>query len=1289
MANLYTGFSRDDYPVLLASKKLDVSKGKLYTTQQIEPNKTDRTILIGVGGTGIQTIDHVKGEISRRLLPTWKKYVAFLGLDTSWSEFERASYLDQSEGYMYTLQDVNKRMSNPEGYPEAVRPFVPKGTIFPDLSGDGAAQKRLMGKVKIHDAKAGSAAADEKIMAQLRAAVDRLASLPGETGKYVVYVIGSGSGGTGSGGILELPAMIRQALPNRTEIHLMLYLPETVRTLDEGQIAALEANGYATLKELNYFMGMEMRPNYPEYWYSNSPANPKLEMSGKFVDLPYLIGAPKGDGVDPYMVAEDVIAQYLISILGDFSMQGDQRFLTSAFVVNMIPHKGERAFTGSFEAQGFKHEFPKCYAAIGFARASVPQKMVRAYEVGKLCEKAGLAPVDAKKRAELAAGAAAQTAILPFRGERDLLSAQAGTQAAIRILEPVLGILGTLCSVDFSFAQLVRQAITWDAIRSGVYDLANEKIDAAVQEHTDDAKIQELRRKVAAAFADFRNNVKDYVKREGPLAFWNVYRGTFASNGQVQGTGIEKILSKLVEGKYYSTEQDDFGTYNFGNVDAAAEARQVARDAINAQPAGLFGIDIGGRRGTQAGTWTSATDEWVKARILDKLKGAIVGEAGLLMTELARPAAVLAEQVRAFGILLESLTSIYQNLGKKLESFEIFENAQDSNAGINMAGVNKSAYDWILKQTRDAVANAKAGEFRERLVEDFFQTPSAWLDFSDDLFTRSATGTLVLKQPDVAIPARAHFDNFVAETIPTMIDVSIQNIFVQIKQSGTSYDSAAQTIVNELKVKSAPLFEGEPAGATPFSYIVLPEALNNNMGEGPAIRDAIVQAAKNAGIKEKDIYFSADADGILWYRFEAPFEIFHLRNLKAWESQYESVPKGIVAPGNLLHGMSPDVERIDVPGKRPVYEEHTPWSDYPPITIPTSDPRLPIPGTRDLSREGKILKKLDELVENAKELGVLYCNNEPDGSFQVYRVFCDEKIEDWSLQMDLLSGSEGDGLLPLGRDLAESVAVQNGKAFSDITAPVVLYNGGILQSSQSDEKSAWEAAKRVLRVHIPMQIEVRETVKLFSKWGEEIKAINVRLQQRFLPGMMMDMICGGILRSSREGAWSLLTSTGVEKPVANLTAQGRTFLTTQEKALVNNGLIAYFLYTKLCKALGGTAEAPKVEAFEAERDRAVTQFGELGARQQYETLQVYRKAADELAKEIKGLKGKGAELSGEEEKDLFIGELLRRNLRDLKIVGITDEGLKDILRFYYRLGLPAKIFSLQPEEEQQEQQPQE
>jgi hypothetical protein len=82
----------------------------------------------------------------------------------------------------------------------------------------------------------------------------------------------------------------------------------------------------------------------------------------------------------------------------------------------------------------------------------------------------------------------------------------------------------------------------------------------------------------------------------------------------------------------------------------------------------------------------------------------------------------------------------------------------------------------------------------------------------------TATGEMILTNPDEAIPARARFDDFVAKTLPTTMDLSVQNMFELMQQSGTSYASAAQTIVNELKVKSAPLFEGEPAGATPFSY---------------------------------------------------------------------------------------------------------------------------------------------------------------------------------------------------------------------------------------------------------------------------------------------------------------------------------------------------------------------------------------------------------------------------------------------------------------------------------------
>ena len=55
----------DDYKTLLASEKLDASSGALFTAEAtVQPNDVDRTILIGLGGTGVRTIYHVKGVIS-------------------------------------------------------------------------------------------------------------------------------------------------------------------------------------------------------------------------------------------------------------------------------------------------------------------------------------------------------------------------------------------------------------------------------------------------------------------------------------------------------------------------------------------------------------------------------------------------------------------------------------------------------------------------------------------------------------------------------------------------------------------------------------------------------------------------------------------------------------------------------------------------------------------------------------------------------------------------------------------------------------------------------------------------------------------------------------------------------------------------------------------------------------------------------------------------------------------------------------------------------------------------
>lgn len=113
-------FKSEDYPILLAANEIDATDGALFNTAALlRPNTMDRTILIGLGGTGIQTLDYVKGVITNRLDPTWSSYVGFLGIDTDGTELSRAKYLQQGELVLTTRPGVENRKMNPMAYPQA------------------------------------------------------------------------------------------------------------------------------------------------------------------------------------------------------------------------------------------------------------------------------------------------------------------------------------------------------------------------------------------------------------------------------------------------------------------------------------------------------------------------------------------------------------------------------------------------------------------------------------------------------------------------------------------------------------------------------------------------------------------------------------------------------------------------------------------------------------------------------------------------------------------------------------------------------------------------------------------------------------------------------------------------------------------------------------------------------------------------------------------------------------------------------------------------------------------
>lgn len=265
-------YNKEDFAELFASKLMDTSLSA-SNTSGLDADPQLRTIIIGLGGTGVRTVNHVKSEIFKRFKPGWEKSVAFLAIDSSYSELDAAQSLNMSEKLRTNLTGINDRVSSTRKYPDAIKRFMKDGDspasapkLGTNIDSDGCGQMRLVGKIKMHD-KLDSKGVDESIVEKISSVVSSLTIPAGGSGFYDVYVICSGSGGTGSGGFLEMPPLVRKAMAG-TPVHVqgIFYMPDAVIGKDPQNAHRLMANGYATLKELNYYQGMEMRGGYEEIW---------------------------------------------------------------------------------------------------------------------------------------------------------------------------------------------------------------------------------------------------------------------------------------------------------------------------------------------------------------------------------------------------------------------------------------------------------------------------------------------------------------------------------------------------------------------------------------------------------------------------------------------------------------------------------------------------------------------------------------------------------------------------------------------------------------------------------------------------------------------------------------------------------------------------------------------------------------------------------------------------------------------------------------------------------------
>lgn len=1161
------------YPELLAAGKMDIEQQDPVPAGVISADPCNRTILIGLGGMGVETIDRIKRAVSSKLAPGWENCIAFLAIDADAVDLREARSLTDAEKLCITEPGVQESVNRGlAAYPMAWRSFVDadQARTMPGFNGNSAARRRLMGKMKLHYKRIGSKGVDEKIVARLEEQKNNVLApiAPWGYGHYQVYVIGSICGGTCSGSFLQMPALIRRALndDDRTKIHAMLYLPDTVTALHPEQEDILKANGYAALKELDYYQGLYMREDTEEIFPYNDPAIPELRLSSRqgFFMMPYLIGTRAGSTAKSKWEAIEAVAGFFEGILARMDPFGHNPPMLDAFLdaaaAQMPVRLGDEA-SENREKFGVDHSRPQCYGTLGFARASVPAQIVRAHAIAKACEMAGLEPISSAERdVRIAAGKP-----VPFLGEDQFLAADEFRTHVRALLEPLNRYLTSFYAPRFDYAAIFGANPTWQEIwEESADDLARSMVvDSHFQKMTGAEACRKLCEEVQAQFAAFRENVKNYVLRYGPMAFVNLYWGRAEGSAAI---GICDALGAMSDGRNV-----DSGTPVLWPTPSDCEWElKKAREQIMRQRWGdIIPKVFFASKKTEVDIWVHSYNAWMNARINEALRGHMLGANGILRKYFIEPASILCRQLDTFGKVLTTMSRCYADHGSALNSFGDFAGVSVGSSQVNIAALDQGVYAHLKQKAERIAMDVDAMQLRRDLMDSFIHDPDEWTQFDAIHEVYRSGNRIRLNHPRRPIRARYAFDRCLRQHIPG-VSIQMEELF---SNAAMNSDDLAGWIVRSLKMQSGPLLCGALSGRNTRQFVVYPTNLQG------AFQSAIDRAAQRELVPWVHTYSSADTDSVMMYQLDAPFELYRLAELKDWEKRYD---EQIRYTGNCLHGMSPDLVReTDGQGRFLACSERTAWYDYPAITY-SSDHKAPDPVTGRVSHEGEVRMDMDRVIEAAREKGILYSQQTASG-WVIRRIRLD-RARSWSFDEGLLTPNEDTGLLPEKDDLLRQILAQNGSTPADISKVVRLDYAGLLSRPHTTEQWAWDYASRVLYAHRPMFNEIRDTLEQTEPWFKRVDAINRSIMRNRFPAVMYRLIQGGMLKWYENGNWEFRDADGDEMVVVNFSPARLERLRHYkhvDAAILDTGLKLYNLFCKLVKCV---TEDEMIEALERARE---------------------------------------------------------------------------------------------------------
>ena len=372
--------------------------GILSRNRQAAQARNTATVLIGLGGTGIDALRTVKTQVHQHLLPDdpdaarpQYAHIRFLGIDSepsstgipdarSWAGNSEPGLLplDPTEYFSIANRNIGEALSN-----RAVMEtrhdlnwLYWERNVMPSFGRSSASGTRQIGRFLLMDK-------SEEFAARLETEID-LARQDLRSPEIRVHILTGLCGATGSGCFLDVCYLVRDVLarcfPEETAtVSGYFYLPDVsldrIPRSNSALCRYLPSNGCAALRELDYCMGF---PGNGGGFTQEYQGGRRVDWKEPPVDLCFLLGAADAQGnVLPraYDHAMRVTAEFLLTLLADNQAQPGLCTL--------------RRYASACFSQ-LEHAFPDCgsirYCTLGGAAAEIPHRKINTCLASRLFE---------------------------------------------------------------------------------------------------------------------------------------------------------------------------------------------------------------------------------------------------------------------------------------------------------------------------------------------------------------------------------------------------------------------------------------------------------------------------------------------------------------------------------------------------------------------------------------------------------------------------------------------------------------------------------------------------------------------------------------------------------------------------------------------------------------------------------------------------------------------------------------------------------------------------------------